>query len=84
MIDVTPAMEPSPEIVAAVEFAANVIELGEKSLSQVPETQWIPKEEGNHIINMSAKFSYSMGDRNSIMRGSASAYGVIKVYPKSN
>ncbi|MBQ9386136.1 MAG: hypothetical protein IJU24_04570 [Bacteroidaceae bacterium] len=57
---------------------------GEKSLSQVPETQWIPKEEGNHIINMSAKFSYSMGDRNSIMRGSASAYGSVKVYPKSN
>ncbi len=57
---------------------------GQKSITEVPSFEWVFREDGKHRLELTAKFSYSMGDANSVMRGYSTARGEIEVYPKSN
>lgn len=55
---------------------------GSQSITKVPSLEYVFKEEGKHSLSLTALFSYSMRDAQAIMKGSAQAYGEIRVYSK--
>ncbi len=56
---------------------------GQKSLTAQPTLTWVVNDWcDNNYITLTATFSYTMGDVNSVMKGSAYASGTIKTFPK--
>lgn len=55
---------------------------GQKSLTAQPTLTWVVKDWGDNYITLTATFSYTMGDVNSVMKGSAYVSGTIKTYSK--
>lgn len=64
------------------EYRYNVIrKSGENSIPDAPEVKVKFTASGTYTVNLDASFNYSMGDRNTSMRGSASATGKITINP---
>lgn len=53
---------------------------GKKSITAAPTIDWVFKESGKYNITMTAYFSYTMGDVNSVMKGNGAASGQVQIF----